>query len=266
MAATSLLVLVTLVVELEGLICAILVLPLFAVLGGLGAITMALACRACRAWRRPGRPMAVIAVLPVMMAAVEAPWTLPDHFGRVEHAVLIQAPADRVWDQLLDTPAIRPEEMAKGWIYRIGVPLPHFGRTERRGAQLVRHVEMGKGIRFEQVATEWSEARSVRWTYRFGADAFPPGALDDHVRIGGRHFDLIDTVYRLEPVGEQTRLHVTMHYRVSTRFNWYADALAQALMGNFESVALRLYASRAEAAHRRTPAALLPSAQLAEAG
>jgi hypothetical protein len=38
-----------------------------------------------------------------------------------------------------------------------------------------------------------------------------------------------------------------MHYRVSTRFNWYAQPLAQALIGNFEAVALRLYATRAEA-------------------
>lgn len=247
MAANALLVLVTLLVELEGLICAILVLPLFAVLGGLGAVSMALVCRVLR---RSSAPMAALAVLPLLTAGLEEPLELPDRFGVVEHETLIDASPAEVWAQLLDTPAIRPEEMADGWIYRIGVPLPHFGRTERQGARLVRHVEMGKGIRFDQVSTEWAEPRTVRWTYRFGPDAFPPGALDDHVRIGGRHFDLMDTLYTLESLGGQTRLRVAMHYRVSTRFNWYAEPLAQALMGNFETVALRLYAARAEAGAR----------------
>ena len=96
-------------------------------------------------------------------------------------------------------------------------------------------------------ATCGQPARRVRWTYRFTAESFPPRAMDDHVRIGGPHFDLLDTVYTLQPEGGGTRLKVSMSYRVSTQFNWYAEPLARWLIGNFEKVALRLYARRAEA-------------------
>jgi hypothetical protein len=104
---------------------------------------------------------------------------------------------------------------------------------------------MGKGIQFDQVATLWEPNHRVLWTYRFAADSFPPHALDDHVRIGGEYFDLLDTEYLLTPVGNQTELRIRMSYRVSTRFNWYAQPIAEILIGNFEEVILGFYANRA---------------------
>jgi len=112
----------------------------------------------------------------------------------------------------------------------------------------VRHVRMGKGIEFDQVAADWQGCHHVRWQYRFAPDSFPPRALDDHVRIGGEHFDLIDTEYSLRPRPDgTTTLRVAISYRVSTRFNWYAQPLAELFVGNFEETALRFYARRAEA-------------------
>ena len=104
---------------------------------------------------------------------------------------------------------------------------------------------MGKHVHFDQVVAEWTENRHVRWTYRFDDDSFPPGALDDHVRIGGRYFDLIDTEYTLTPEDAQsTLLRIRIRYRVSTDFNWYADMVARLLIGNFEEVILRFYERR----------------------
>lgn len=111
---------------------------------------------------------------------------------------------------------------------------------------------MGKGIHFDQVATHWKAGRYVRWAYRFTNDTIPPQALDDHVKIGGHYFDLIDTEYRLMPSGTGTELRISMHYRVSTQFNWYAQPVAEFLIGNFEQVILSFYARRAEAGARQT--------------
>jgi hypothetical protein len=107
---------------------------------------------------------------------------------------------------------------------------------------------MGKGIQFDQVATDWECYRRVRWHYRFTPQSFPPRALDDHVRIGGEYFDLLDTEYSMLAVGNRlTILRVSISYRVSTRFNWYAQPIAELFVGNFEETALRFYARRAEA-------------------
>ena len=68
------------------------------------------------------------------------------------------------------------------------------------------------------------------------------------MRIGGEYFDLLDTEYSLQPGGDgTTTLRVAMSYRVSTRFNWYAQPVAALFVGNFEENVLRFYARRAEA-------------------
>lgn len=131
-------------------------------------------------------------------------------------------------------------------MYRIGVPLPLYANTEMRDGERVRHIEMGKGIQFDQVVIDWEPERLVRYTYRFTPDSFPPRALDDHVLIGGDYFDLHDTEYLLEPIASGTRVSTRISYRVSTHFNWYARAVARLLVGNFEETALAFYARRAE--------------------
>jgi hypothetical protein len=104
---------------------------------------------------------------------------------------------------------------------------------------------MGKGIQFDQVAADWEPSRRIRWLYQFSSNSFPAGALDEHVRIGGAHFDVLDTEYVLRPLKAGTELRVRMSYRVSTPFNWYANPIAEMLIGNFEDAALQFYARRA---------------------
>ena len=281
----------TLVINLEGWICAILIVPLFAVIGGLGGLLMGAICRLTR-W--PRHATYSLAVLPLLLGGLEQRVPLPDHhetvqrtilvqappervWERIVHAdrirpeeieggwmyrigvplpdhhetvrrtILVQAPPERVWERIVHADRIRPEEIKGGWMYRIGVPLPESGMVERTGDGRVRHIAMGRGIRFDQVVTDWRPGRHVAFAYAFAPDSFPPRALDDHVRIGGHYFDLIDTAYTLEPRGGATALTVSMRYRVSTQFNWYAAPIARFLVGDFEDTILRFYRRRSEA-------------------
>ena len=46
-------------------------------------------------------------------------------------------------------------------------------------------------------------------------------------------------------------LRASINYRVSTRFNWYAQPVVALLLGNFEETTLRFYARRAQRRRRR---------------
>jgi uncharacterized protein YndB with AHSA1/START domain len=227
----------------EGLICAILIVPLFAIFGGLGGLLMGAICRRTN-W--PGSTLCSFSALPLVMGLLEAGLPLPDSFRGVERQVHIAAPPGEVWRYLQNTGPIAPEDVAQGWIYRIGVPLPEIGVTEHSAQGSVRHIRMGKGIHFDQVVAEEQPGRYIRWTYRFAPDSVPPRALDDHVAIGGTYFDMLDTSYTLEPSGAGTVLRIRMHYRVSTQFNWYVVPIADALFGNFEETILDFYRRRSE--------------------
>lgn len=244
MLATLLYVVGTLLALIEGWICAIVIIPLFALLGGLAGLLMGMICRLTD-W--PRRAIASsFAVLPLLGGAFEHRLPSPNLERMQERAIQVNAPPAQVWRQLADVRDIRPDEVDSAWMYRIGVPLPSAGAGDIAAGEHLRHVTMGKGIHFDQVATEWRENESVTWRYRFSPDSFPPRALDDHVRIGGRYFDLGESTYTLTPRNGGTLLTLRMRYRVRTHFNWYAGRVADFLVGDFGDVILRFYARRAE--------------------
>jgi hypothetical protein len=232
----------TMIIMVEGLICAALISPLFAALGAIGGLIMG---AACRLGRRAGFFLRCLPLLPFALLGVEATSDAPTRIYEIERDAVIAAPADIVWRQIHDMRNIRTDEVRTAWAFRIGVPLPQSGVSVHAAASSVRRVTMSKHVYFDQVVTDSRPNEYVRWTYKFFDDSFPSGAFDDHVRIGGRHFDLIDTSYELVPQASGTRLILKFRYRLSTRFNWYAGPLLQVVMGNAADTYLNLYAARA---------------------
>ncbi|MGO1068671.1 hypothetical protein [Lysobacter sp. CA199] len=230
---------------LEGAICVILIMPIFAVFGAIGGLVMGQVCRRA-GWSKTPTVYSFVA-LPLVLGMLGVGQNEPQRFEHVERSILIQAAPAQVWQGLLDADRIQSAEVDRAWMYRIGVPTPLAGLTHETPTGLVREVRMGKGIHFKQMSTDWQPQRYVRWQYKFDPDSVPAGALDDHVRIGGDYFDLLDTRYTLTPRGDATELTIRMDYRVSTGFNWYTVPLADWLIGDFSQVILEFYRHRAEA-------------------
>lgn len=233
----------TVAILIEGIICALLILPLFMFIGGLGGLLMGIICRVTK-W--PRSSLSVFALVPLVMGVIEPQLSLPEKIGTLERVIEINAAPESVWRHIENARDIRPAEVSDAWMYRIGVPLPISGELIQEDGKYIRKVEMNRQVHFDQIAVEWIPQRRVHWTYRFYEDSFPSGALDDHVMIGGHYFDLLDTIYTLTPVGDKTQLGIQMRYRVSTQFNWYADPIAQWLIGNFADVILEFYRDRSE--------------------
>jgi hypothetical protein len=241
--ATSLFVVGTLLLLIEGWICAFVIIPMFAILGAIGGLAMGLICRLTN-W--PKRTLYGFAALPVLMVGLAPYIPTPTGLGTIERTIRVNAPASVVWRQLNHIEQIRPDEMADALAMRIGVPMPISGRTHQTADGMVRETRWGKHVHFDEIIQDWQPERYLRWTYRFAPDSFPRDALDDHVVIGGHYFDVLDTSFTLSPNGDSTVLSTTVRYRISTQFNFYADWVAQLLLGNLSEVGLRLYKSRAE--------------------
>ena len=234
----------TLMIYIEGLICAAVIVPLFALMGSVGGLVMGVICRVTR-W--PRQTLYGFAALPLVLGAIEPSLPDPQQFSGTSRTIFIAAPPERVWRELNDARAIQPAELGDAWAWRIGVPMPMDGWTQEEAGGRVRHVQWQKNVRFDELITEWEPPRRVKWHYRFAPDSFPAGALDDHVVIGGHYFDLRDTAYTLAPHEGGTTLRIDVSWRVSTRFNWYADRVAQFLLGDFSAHILRFYKARSEA-------------------
>ena len=253
--ATLLFICGTLAILIEGIICAIVIVPMFAAMGSVGGVVMGLVCRLTD-W--PRQAVYCFGVVPVLLGLAGDLLPTPVAHRSVERSLLIQAPPKAVWGLINSATDIRADEVGDAWAFRIGAPMPVSGITRDAPAGgHVRSMVWTRNVHFsgEVAAADWQPERHVRWAYRFAADSFPPGSLDDHVVMGGHYFDLIDTTYTLEPQGTGTLLRMQVRYRISTQFNLYADWVAQWLLGDFSEVILRFYQRRSEA-----PAFVLSSA------
>jgi len=199
----------TLVIMIEGWICAILILPLFGAIGAVGGLIMGIVCRVTK-W--PKHTIYGIGILPLLLASLEPHVPLPERVRVVERSVTIDAAPSTVWKQIHNARDIKADEVEQAWAYRIGVPMPLAGITERTSTGLVRKITMGKNVHFDQAVADSQENQYVRWAYRFYQDSFPPNALDEHVKIGGHHFDLHETSYTLTPSRNRTELKTRMQY------------------------------------------------------
>jgi uncharacterized protein YndB with AHSA1/START domain len=250
LTATALYVIGSLVILIEGIICAILIVPLLALLGLVGGLIMLLVCRLTN-W--PTQTLGCIVALPLALGAVEGYLPLPDNVLEVRRGVTIDAPPEAVWRELIDARDIRSSEVDGAWLFRMGVPVPLEGAM-LDGHTLdtpmpTRRVRMAKNVYFDEIVTEAHPNEAISWGYRFYPDSFPPYALDEHIRVGGLYFDVLDTSYSLTRHGDATDVDLRMHVRVSTRFNWYANPLARWLIGNLEEWNLGYYKRRSEGVH-----------------
>lgn len=233
----------TAVLLLEGSICIVMALPIFVLTAMLGGFVTGLLLLAVQP--RPATFGAVL-LLPLALGALERDVEPRDEYRQSRASVHIDAPPAAIWHLINNARDIRPEEMQQGLAWRIGVPLPREAVTVPDGERRVRKLRWDKGVHFDEPILVWEENRLIRWRYVFAPDSVPAGALDDHVAIGGRYFDLVDTAYRLTPEAGGTRLDIEVNYRVSTSFNAYAGWWARLLVDDAAQTILGFYERRAE--------------------
>jgi hypothetical protein len=233
----------TLVALIEGIICAVVILPMFGIIGAMGGLAMGLVCRLTN-W--PRQAVYSLAALPIALGLAGNPFPESHLVTSMQRSVYVQAAPDKVWQAINNASDIRAQDFAHTLAARISVPMPEHGVTTLQGSERVRDVRWGKGVNFSAVVTHWQPAQHLRVEYRFTPESFPKGALDDHVLIGGHYFDLRSTDYHLRPEGSGTRLTLSTEYRVSTQFNFYAEPVAKLFLGDMLDALTAFYKRRSE--------------------
>lgn len=228
----------------EGVICLLMASPIIFAALLIGAGVMHMCCR----WLwKPQRNIYSLAVLPLLLILV--PEQPANYLGHSQQSLVIAAPAAVVWQQINHADHIQPAEFKPSVVYGIGVPYPLSGITRQTPEGLVRDSVWQKGVRFDELIQQSEPGRYLRWTYRFAPDSFPKGALDDHVKVGGKYFDVLDTAFTLTPLdAAHTKVTLDINYRVSTEVNFYAGPLADWMFSDFSSVILDFYRKRSEQA------------------
>lgn len=252
---TSLAILVlTMVLNIEGAICWIMIFPLFAVLAGLGGLI-------AFKWKKKkeqdedildnarNNTLGVSAALfiPLVLGAMEGERGLQTKHYELRKEVLIAASAEKVWQTIARIETIRPKEKKTYFSNAMGFP-SHTRTTLDTfavGGRRVAYYE--KGLYFEETITALQKEKYLELAIKTDPTKIPPTVLDEHIVIGGKHVDVLQDTYRLESLPDGTRrLSLTSKFYINTPFNWYAGIWAEYLMADLLSGELDMIKTRAE--------------------
>jgi len=233
----------SIIVLREGVICLIIIAPLIFIALLVGAGIMRLICHYF--WK-PSPKIYSLAILPLVLWLI-----LPDlkqtQYAQTQHSVVIHAPALQVFHVINHIGQIQPQEVKNSFIFTMGFPKPIFGMTEQHGDQLIRTIQWERGVKFEEVVQANYAPYILSWTYKFDKNSFPKGSVDEHIEMGGKYFDLLKTDYQLEQIDTKTtKLILTIDYRLSTEYNWYSRLWTNYILNEFSDVVMNIHKQRLE--------------------
>lgn len=245
--SASWVVLGSLMVLIDGWICALVIFPFFFIVGTLAGLVMWAVYRVLDQLVAR-RAVYSFAALPLILGAVEPQLAPPPHeYHQTVQTIFIRARPEVVWQNLLQTPPMNARLFASSYAAWLGVPPPLAANTVQNArGQWVRHMQWGKGVHFYGDVTAWRPGEELAWNYRFDSDSFPAGALDDHVTLTGEHFALMNGRYTLAAADGGTVLTETTHWRISTQFNGYARFLGKLLIADTVSHLVSVIKTRSE--------------------
>lgn len=227
----------------EGTICLIMAGPIILVLGSLGGI---LAGVIMKGGVHRGTLFASFLLLPFLAAPLEQ--RLPDAtaFREVTTEIVIRADAEAVWKEIVRVPEIRPGERRSSFFHLIGIPKPIEATLSKEGIGGIREARFEKGIVFHEQVTEWEPKRALGFEIRVDPASIPPDALDEHVRVGDRHFDVVHGRFEITPTPEGVVLHLSSRHRLSTPFNWYSSLWSDWVMEDIQETICEVIKARSE--------------------
>ncbi len=234
----------SLVVLREGVICVLLLAPLW-LIAGLAGSGLTYVIR--RRLRRGRHYCAALFVAPLLAMQVEPMLPLPATEAVVTRSAIIAAPAEAIWPLLEGIPDVKPGEGA--WNLSqdvIGIPRPLGARLVGAGIGADRLANWGRRVRFRERITAWEPGRRIGWRFIFD-DIEGWKFTDRHLMPDSAYLRVTRGGYTLAPIDAgHTRVTLDTHYWMKTPVNGYAALWGELFLGDLEDNLLALVKQRAE--------------------
>ncbi|HEX4738330.1 MAG TPA: SRPBCC family protein [Allosphingosinicella sp.] len=230
----------------EGVICIIILSPLWLISSWTGA---AITWCARRRIRDHGTTYCSAALLlPMLVIQAEPYIPLPQADVAVTRSIVVNASPDTIWPLLRGIPDVHPGEGRWNLTQDvIGVPRPLGARLVGEGIGAERLADWGRNIRFRERITEWQPGSRIGWHFIF--DQIDGWRFTDrHLMPDSPYFRVTTGGYRLESLAAgHTRVVLTTRYWIKTPVNAYSRLWGELFLGDLENNLLALIKGRAEA-------------------
>ena len=241
----------------EGVICVLILSPLWLFSGMLGTWAM----YRFRDRSDDGEDTANIfrssglLLFPLIAMEVEPYVPLPETTTTVTRSVVVDAPPQAIWPLLRGIPDVHAGEGR--WNFSqdvVGIPRPIGARLVGEGMGAERLANWGPQVRFRERIIDWTPGRSIGWRFIFD-DIEGWKFTDRHLMPDSPYFRVTTGGYRMEPLEDgKTRVTLDTHYWLKTPVNLYSQLWGEVFLGDVENNLLALVKGRAEHAGNRSAA------------
>jgi len=235
---------ITLGLAIEGWACWLMILPIFLIGASIGGLVGGY----LKLYKRNDRlNISLLILLPFFISPIEQ---LIDNIPGTYEAytyIDIQAPAERIWDQVTQVTTIEEAEDT-GYLSRfLGFPRPLRAELDYRGIGASREAIFTNGLIFKETVSQYEENKKMVFSIKANTYEIPSTTLDEHILIGGDYFDVLEGTYELEKLEKGTyRLHLYSTFKMNTTFNFYAGWWGKHIMKDIQHNILKVEKKRAE--------------------
>lgn len=231
---------------IEGIICALMALPVFAIMSLIGGfIGVKVFTR-----NRDKLTVSFILLLPFLIAPVEHYFGLNERIFTEKTSIDIHADRQKVWEHITRVKEITPAENKLSLFQILGFPRPIKAELDTIAVGGIRKAIFDRGLFFTETVTEAVPQKILRFTIVADPASTPPAALDEHVMVGGKFFNVMEGKYEIEPIADHfVRLHLTSRFRLSTSFNFYSGLWSKLIMRDIQKNILQIIRERSEKNH-----------------
>lgn len=234
----------TILLQIEGWACWLMVLPLFLGLATVGGLIG----RSVKKQKENGKlRLSIVVLLPFLFAPLENLMSTIPATYQVYTYIDMHASAEKIWDNVVRVREI-PQQEDTGYLNKLlGFPRPVKAELDFEGVGAYREAVFTNGLIFQETVTDYQHQESMSFTIKANPHDIPSTTLDEHVLIGGKYFDVLNGTYRLEKLDNKTyRLHLYSQFQLHTTFNFYAGWWATWIMEDIQTNILRIEKKRAE--------------------
>lgn len=231
---------------LEGMVCIVLILPVFFIAAILGGLAMSMVNN--RYLSKAKTTLHSFLVLPFLLNPVEAQLPNDPHMGMVKSSVVIEAKAEDIFNQLTHVRKIQKGELGFSFMHWIGLPRPIEASMNDIGVGAIRTSKWEMGVQFKERITRWEKGKRLHYEFIIPKGSIPREALDRHVELGGDYFTVLHGGYDIQAIGKgRCRLTLNTVYKNKSHLNLFGRIWAYWVLNDFHYSILKLMKRRSEA-------------------
>ena len=237
---------ITLLIQIEGWACWIMILPIFLIFGSLGGLTAGY-FKLKRSRNETRLNISLVFLLPLVLLSFEnlLP-VLPARYEAYTYAD-IHAAKGKIWNNVTRVREISAANDKGNFTHFLGFPRPVKAELDYAGVGGSRKAVFSRGLVFDEVVKVYEHEKSMHFSIKANPYNIPSATMDKHVVIGGDYFDVLDGTYQLEQLTATTwRLHLFSHFELKTTFNFYASWWAGWIMKDIQNNILQVIKTRSE--------------------